>query len=376
MSTIGKLHYKRKILMPKDKQSAEKLYNLEGIKKIAPLDIALGVDNYLFDITPKLMLEIAKYSIQFNSYRKAENFISELYGFKISNDTIRIITNFIGMLVYKNDCKNARFYEKYSKPPNIYEVGTNEYLLIEMDGSYVRSLTEGESGSHWCEVKLGLLAKSTDFISYINKLGEVEKKIGKRDYVCILGSYHEFKNHLYALYKQNYFTYKNIVIISDGAEWIKSIKEIYFPESQQILDFFHLKENIAAFLNEIYADNSDKSKFILDAWCEKLLLGEYEDLLRTTQKYKDKKLRKGVVNIYNYLLNNKDIIDYPTYISKGYFIGSGGIESSNKTVVQSRLKISGAKWDRKNAQYILSLSAKLYSEKWFIVEDILKNFCK
>jgi hypothetical protein len=49
---------------------------------------------------------------------------------------------------------------------------------------------------------------------------------------------------------------------------------------------------------------------------------------------------------------------------KGYFIGSGVIESSNKTILQRRLKQAGMRWDPVFAQNILSLITKQESDLW------------
>ena len=65
--------------------------------------------------------------------------------------------------------------------------------------------------------------------------------------------------------------------------------------------------------------------------------------------------------IFIYITNNKDNIDYPAYKAKGWFVGSGAIESGNKTVLQNRLKLPGMRWNVSTAQYVLSLKAKLES---------------
>ena len=48
------------------------------------------------------------------------------------------------------------------------------------------------------------------------------------------------------------------------------------------------------------------------------------------------------MHIINYSYeHNKDKIDYSRYEHNGWFVGSGAIESSNKTVTQLRLKQAG-----------------------------------
>ena len=59
-------------------------------------------------------------------------------------------------------------------------------------------------------------------------------------------------------------------------------------------------------------------------------------------------------------------IDYVTYESKGYFIGSGAIESGNKTILQDRLKRAGMRWSIATAQAMLTLKTKAESGLWFV----------
>jgi hypothetical protein len=52
------------------------------------------------------------------------------------------------------------------------------------------------------------------------------------------------------------------------------------------------------------------------------------------------------------------------YKKKGYYVGSGAIESGNKVVVQGRCKQAGMMQDEKNAHYTLALRAKTESGLW------------
>ncbi len=64
-------------------------------------------------------------------------------------------------------------------------------------------------------------------------------------------------------------------------------------------------------------------------------------------------------------------IDYKTYKEKGYYIGSGAIESANKTVIQQRMKQSGMRWSLNGAQYIAALRANHESNNWDeVIEEI------
>ena len=131
------------------------------------------------------------------------------------------------------------------------------------------------------------MAFSSDNIHYwTSKRGIREHRILSREYISYVGSAQEYKKHLLALaIRCGYGEYKNTVIISDGAAWIRSIKEELFPDAQQILDLFHLKENVYEFAKGIY--NEDANKYVpwAEKICEKLENGEYEAVLKALEKY-------------------------------------------------------------------------------------------
>ena len=78
------------------------------------------------------------------------------------------------------------------------------------------------------------------------------------------------------------------------------------------------------------------------------------------------------VNLHGYISNNIKNIDYVAYQKKGYFIGSGAIESGNKIILQDRLKRAGMRWNTPTAQALLTLKTKAESGLWF--SDVEKPF--
>ena len=91
--------------------------------------------------------------------------------------------------------------------------------------------------------------------------------------------------------------------------------------------------------------------------------------------YKDIQAVTGFVNLFTYIDNNKNNIDYPMYKRNGWFVGSSAIESGNKIVIQNRLKLQSVRWNTTTAQYILSLKVKMESGQWdtYVVPFILQN---
>jgi hypothetical protein len=138
--------------------------------------------------------------------------------------------------------------------------------------------------------------------------------------------------------------------------------EELFPDAVQILDLYHLKENVYAYAKHKY--NCDENRYV--PWAEHIIGlaedGRASEALRLLPE--TEKLPPGVVNLRTYLKNNLDKMKYPEYRAKGYFVGSGAVESAHKVIVQRRLKQSGMRWSVPGAQAVLTLRAKVESRLW------------
>ena len=65
-----------------------------------------------------------------------------------------------------------------------------------------------------------------------------------------------------------------------------------------------------------------------------------------------------------YLSNRRENVDYKGALERGLPIGSGEIESGNKSVIQNRLKIAGAWWKAENAEKMLALRVNRANGEW------------
>lgn len=353
-------------MIPSDKESRELLTNLKNIKAVAPLDIALKIDHLPFKISADMMLEIAYWAVKLSSYQDAEDYFKRAHKIIISDDTIRKVVNFIGEIVFNSDCKAAKSIQKdISTKPIGGSFSENGTLYIMTDGAALNTRIKDENGSTWRENKLAVAFTNKDIHYWKNKKGILCHRILRREYISFVGSVDKFKYHLLALAIRNgYGKYKNTVILSDGATWIRNIKEEFFPDAQQILDLFHLKENVYTFFKFIFNNEELSYNKWSEEVCNMLEDGEFEKALQKIEKFKSIKLKPGCVNLYGYILNNKNNINYPQYRKNGFFVGSGAIESGNKVVLQNRLKLPGMRWNTQTAQYVLSLKAKLESRLW------------
>ena len=367
VTTLGKVSFSRYTLIPKNAESKVLLHRLAGVKSIVPMDSYLGLSGLPFKITPAAMLKIAYWAQNQSSYQRAEDAISDALRISVNDDTIRHVTNFVGNMVFRNDCVRAdEAFRALESGKLNHPQSTSGVVYIQTDGAALNTRLKDEHGSSWRENKLGEVFTSKDIRYWTDHKGNRQHQILRKEYISCVGSAAEFKKHLLACALRNgYGQFKETVVLSDGATWIRHMVEELFPDAQQILDYFHLCENVYTFAKALF--NMDESKYIPWAknMCSHLKAGKHNLVLRELESLKDKTPNGCPVNLYGYISNNIKNIDYAAYQEKGYFIGSGAIESGNKLILQDRLKRAGMRWNTATAQAMLTLKTKAESNIWF-----------
>jgi hypothetical protein len=369
----GLISFSRYHLRPQDLERKKKMAELTGLKSIIPLDCSLGIAGLPFKITPNAMLKIAFWAQNQLSYERAEEAIYKIMKIKINDDTIRAVTDFVGKVIFKNDCRKA--------DESIYMLDNGDLrfpndrdgvLYIQTDGAALNTRKQDENGSTWRENKLGEVFSSKNIRYWTNHKGERQHKILEKEYISYIGSVSEFKKHLFALALRNgYGHYKETVILSDGATWIRNMVEELFPDAQQILDFYHLCENVNTFAKHLFKMDESKYRPWAKDICSKLKKGYFQHVLNELNTVECVP-NNCPVNLHGYITNNINNIDYAAYEKKGYFIGSGAIESGNKIILQDRLKRAGMRWNVDTAQALLTLKTKVESKLW--MRDVEQPF--
>jgi hypothetical protein len=132
-----------------------------------------------------------------------------------------------------------------------------------------------------------------------------------------------------------------------------------------ILDFWHASDHLREFATVFLADEHQR-KQQLEAWCHRLkheggesLLAELEQLDLTAASEAARESRRLLMG---YFRSNLHRMDYPTYVARGWQIGSGKIESACKSVVATRLKGPGMRWRETGTTALCQLRALYKSE--------------
>lgn len=287
-------------------------------------------------------------------FSDAEEVINNLTGATLNAKQIERVCHQYGQWI--EDADNQAIinepYKEYAPEK------TNDLHYVSVDGAMY--LTREES---WKESKLGRIYQPKDIVQVSPKRTELTHST----YVTHLGDHKEFIPKMdYHLENLN-----NLVFIADGARWIWKWVEKNYPESIQIVDYYHAKEHLCEFAKLYYKNEEQRNQWI-DRLSETMSTQGITPIIEALEKLPEQQKTKAKRNtLINYYQRNKNRMQYHKYLKKGLLIGSGAIESAHKDVMQQRLKLSGQRWTIEGFQQMAQLRVVYKSKQ----EHRIKQLC-
>ena len=188
-----------------------------------------------------------------------------------------------------------------------------------------------------------------------------------KTYVSHLGDWSSFASQVWAeMLRLRFDQSQLLVILSDGAEWIRSLAKWLPVESFLILDLFHVKHRIWEVADSLYGEKSAKSKTWAQIQCQRVEEGGARLVIQALGFLRPgrQQTRKLVTALAGFLTNNLDRMDYPEYRARGLRVSSGAVESANFHVTGTRLKLQGMRWSAEGAGQMAALRADLFNDRW------------
>lgn len=229
-------------------------------------------------------------------------------------------------------------------------------LYVCADGAMVPLVGNGHV--EYKENKLGVVFNDRDMVQKRGKNGETTTRIVRKRLVSSLAEGVEpFKKLLYAAaVKKGYHQAKTVVFLSDGASWLWKCKDDYFPKAVRILDWYHAVEHLWATARAVWGEENEGACRAWVAPLEKLLWeGKVDEVIRRLEEEIRVRRTKQqpFIELRGYYYSNRESMRYDEYRRRGWYFGSGPVESANKYIVNQRLKRSGMKWTTPVANAVL-----------------------
>jgi hypothetical protein len=287
----------------------------------------------------------AKYLIN-----KFLNIINAMQVYRVTNTHGAAAVNFVDEQVAE-DCKTT--------------LKDSAVVYAQFDGSMVYTREED-----WKEVKVGRLFSSAQIRALSSKRTEIDGSI----YLAHLGDKDGFLAKFEPLTDVFDSLGSRFVFLTDGAPWMKKWIVESYPKATAILDIFHALEHNSEWL--LLHEKDADLRTELQKKYKKILIEEGGTALIAAISMvhdKTKTAATARAGLLNYLKNNEFRMNYPLYLAQNLYIGSGAIESAQRTVVQQRLKLSGQRWTEEGAQNVLNLRTVNMSGQWHKIIDRIAN---
>lgn len=200
------------------------------------------------------------------------------------------------------------------------------------------------------EVKLGCVFTQTR----LDEAGRPLRDSDSTTYVGAIETSGLFGERIYAeALRRGLERAAQVVVLTDGAKYNKSIVQLHFSDATHIVDLYHAREHLEELI-----------KFLAPAarvpkrqarWHQLLDDGDILTLTTEAQRHLPaaRAQRKLATKEIAFLQSNRLQMRYAYFRKKGFFVGSGVIEAGCRTVIGSRLKQSGMFWSVKGANAII-----------------------
>lgn len=188
-----------------------------------------------------------------------------------------------------------------------------------------------------------------------------------KTYVSHLGDWESFALLLWvAMLRQRFDRAKLLVLLSDGADWIRSLAAWLPIETFLILDLYHVKHRIFEVAHAVFGEHSAEARQWADVQGERIEAGKATHVIEALcfLKPRAQQTRKLVADLSGYLTNNLDRMKYPEYRLRGLRISSAAVESANFHVSGTRLKLQGMRWSATGAAQMAVLRTDLFNGRW------------
>lgn len=225
---------------------------------------------------------------------------------------------------------------------------------ISMDGGMVNIRDEG-----WKEFKAGTVFDVEIRLERDEKTGDLVEKPHaiNQAYTAVLGSVDQFAPAFWVVAVDHQVPLAaDSVVTADGADWVWNLTADYFPDSIQIVDWYHACQHLHKSAVALFPDDSEQAQRWYTRCQDHLFLGNILPIISDLE-------HAGLERFSHYFHLHQRRMQYHLFLTDGYPIGSGTIESTIKQF-KHRLSGPGMRWSRPAAERMLVIRSVVLSRSF------------
>ncbi len=315
-------------------------------------------------------------------YRVAASLLKRLSGAQISAEEMRLLTNVQGKQRAMQHQEEAERVCSSPAKEVVSAQNTEQPMVVGLDGGWVcsreqRGGMEGKVAVVCSQVEdLPMPSYSTTF-SWSQRGGpryppRQRHRLVQRRYVATFGPSRQLGQQAKAVAQLLCEDpSRPVVVVADGAEWIKKEQGRHFPQATCILDWAHLWREVshairvAARAKPLSAQQRDYQLYLHRFWLWHGGVDQAVQGLRDLGQGLPAEPSEAIQKAVTYLEHQRPWIgSYEEWRKQGYPVGSGMIERAVTLVINRRMKKRGMRWCRANGTAIVALRTDLLNDDW------------
>ena len=320
-------------------------------------------------------------------YRAASATLKRLSGAQISAEEIRLLTNRHGQQRAVQKLEQAEQTCSALAPEASSTEPAEPPMLVGVDGGWVcsreqRGGMEGKVAVVCSEVEELPMPKADATFSWSRRGARrpprQRHRLAKRRYVATFAASAQLGTLAEAAARTlSQEARRPVVLLADGAKWIKTQQARHFPHATCILDWAHLWREVshairvAARAKPLSAREQQYQLSLHRSWLWQGGVDQALQGLRALSAGLPPEAQEAIQKAITYLENQRPWIgSYEHWRKLGYPVGSGLIERAVSLVINRRMKKRGMRWRRINATAVVALRTDLLNDDWILPQRL------
>ena len=256
-------------------------------KTRCPGDEELGIERT--SRSPGVQRQVARLGSK-EPFREVARDLQELAGIRLSRKDAERVSERIGAEMEQWQ-ERERMALRFTEPPPPEAPKTIETLYVEFDGTGVpmvpnelagRKGKQPDGSAKTREAKLGCVFTQTAF----DNEGRPIRDSGTTSFVGAIENAQTFGERIFAeAVRRGLYQAKRVVVLGDGAEWVKNQAGIHFGLAQYIIDFYHASEHVTDLCRALFDRDLKRLNRYRDRWLDALEDGAIETIVDQAREF-------------------------------------------------------------------------------------------
>ncbi len=338
----------------------------KGVKGLYPKLLLLGIHD---GCTSGLISRMSLFATAACSLDESKRLMETLYGFRLDVKLIR--------RVLRRFALRARMCFE-SGAVQLDEEFRGRRVVVSTDGGRVRIRKKKrgkKTNKGRCRYKTDWREPKLILIYVLGENGEKDRHTPSVMDASMNGPDATFAMLLYYLKKLGVSAADTLLFVSDGAKWIwdrvnKLIADLGINMSQcvLVLDFYHAVEHLTSIASQKWTGAHVKSW--VKAQKKRLLGGKYQIFMEKIEEICTGSENALLLREREYFKNHLAHMHYKEIKDAKLPIGSGGVESGIRRVINLRLKGPGIFWTEEMADAMLLLRSYYKAGRWNLLKSM------